>query len=461
MKILIVSSLYPPYYVGGYELRCALVAEELRQRGHDVRVLTSRFGLPSTGPLEENIRGVQVDRALGQYHIAPQRQIEWPLLLSMRYLKPMRPIVHQTLEAFIRVRPQLQDVRRFIRAVDEFKPDIINWWSIGGLTKAILSVPKLKRIPDMFCVEDDWIIEEQSLSGFRERPPWTHLWEKESNPRHWRRFIIWLTESWKERLLKEGIVTSQVSFCPIHVSFVSEFLRADYEAAGLRFPSSEVIYGGVPIDKFFLRRGAPAGNRDPIWLLYAGQITRDRGLHTVIEALDSLSLETRALVTLTVAGDSFDGKYMQEVHDQVRACRLSEKVVFLGQKSYEQMPQIYRCHDLLIAPSLRKEGLPLSMVEAMLSGCAVVTTGSGGAMEIARLANLPLFPKGDAAALGRVLDRLISDRGRLQRIAREGQEVALREFSSNRMVDRLCATFENLCEQNKKKLAQCNYAGLY
>ena len=448
MKILMVSNLYPPYYVGGYELRCALIAEGLHQRGHDVKVLTSRFGLPS-GPLQENIRGVQVDRVLSQYHIAPQRRVEWPLLLSMKYLKPKRPIVHQTLEAFIRVRPQLQDVRRFIRAMDEFKPDIINWWSIGGLTKAILSVPKLKRIPDMFCVEDDWVIEEQSLGGPSERPPWAALWRKEE-PRHWPRFVIRLMKNWKAGLLKEGIVTSHVPFCPTHVCFVSEFLRADYEAAGLRFPSSEVIYGGVPADKFYFTRRAPADDRDPIWFLYAGQITRDRGLHTVIEALDALSLETRSLVTLTVVGDSFDGRYMQEVHDQVRARHLSEKVVFLGQKSYDQMPQIYRSHDLLIAPSLRKEGLPLSMVEAMLSGCAVVTTGSGGAMEIAGLANLPLFRKGDAVALAQVLQRLISDRRQLQRIAREGQEVALREFSSDRMIDRLCATFENVCEQNKR-----------
>jgi glycosyltransferase involved in cell wall biosynthesis len=130
--------------------------------------------------------------------------------------------------------------------------------------------------------------------------------------------------------------------------------------------------------------------------------------------------------------------------------------VFVGQKSHEQMRQIYRCHDLLIAPSLRKEGLPLSMVEAMLSGCAVVTTRSGGAMEIARFAILPLFAKGDAVALGQVLERLISDRQQLQRIAKVGQEVALREFTSDQMVERFCATFQNLVEQEKRrKIRRC------
>jgi hypothetical protein len=39
---------------------------------------------------------------------------------------------------------------------------------------------------------------------------------------------------------------------------------------------------------------------------------------------------------------------------------------------------------VLIALSLRKEGFPLSMAEAMLSGCTVITTGSGGTIEISK-----------------------------------------------------------------------------
>jgi glycogen synthase len=464
MKILMVSNLYPPYYVGGYELRCALAAEELHHRGHNVKVLTSRFGVSFRGSVQENIRGVMVERVLCQYLIGPQPPLGWPIRLLRKYVNRQKyQTVHKTIDGLISVRPQLQDLRHFIRVVDEFKPDVINWWSIRGLSKGILPVPKLKGIPDMFCVEDDWVIEEQSLSEASKGPRWADLWcepwgrtrtdpgREEDRSRHWRLFAIWLLEMWKASLLKEGLVTSYVPFCPSYVCFVSEFMRADYEAAGLRFPSSEVIYGGVPTDKFYFRRGAPAEDRDPTWLLYAGQISRDRGLHTAIEAVASLSPEARSLVTLTVVGDFFEPEYMEEIRDQVRARQLTEKVVFVGRKSYEQMPQIYRCHDLLIAPSLRKEGLPLSMVEAMLSGCAVVTTGSGGAMEIARLANLPLFPQGDAVALGQVLERLISDRRRLQQIAREGQEVALREFSSDRMVDRFCATFQKLCGQQKRR----------
>lgn len=41
MRLLIVSNLFPPDVIGGYELLCADVAERLRRRGHEVEVLTT------------------------------------------------------------------------------------------------------------------------------------------------------------------------------------------------------------------------------------------------------------------------------------------------------------------------------------------------------------------------------------------------------------------------------------
>jgi len=40
-----MSNLYPPYYIGGYELSCQEVVNQLRRRGHRVFVLTSTYGL--------------------------------------------------------------------------------------------------------------------------------------------------------------------------------------------------------------------------------------------------------------------------------------------------------------------------------------------------------------------------------------------------------------------------------
>lgn len=71
-------------------------------------------------------------------------------------------------------------------------------------------------------------------------------------------------------------------------------------------------------------------------------------------------------------------------------------------------------------------------------------------MEIARLGDLPLFPKGDALALSRFIEGIITDRRALEVIAKRGQEVALREFSSDQMIKRFLHTFEELYKKKRR-----------
>ena len=40
MKLLVVSNLYPPAVLGGYEVECQVVVDALRARGDEVVVLT-------------------------------------------------------------------------------------------------------------------------------------------------------------------------------------------------------------------------------------------------------------------------------------------------------------------------------------------------------------------------------------------------------------------------------------
>jgi len=100
------------------------------------------------------------------------------------------------------------------------------------------------------------------------------------------------------------------------------------------------------------------------------------------------------------------------------------------------MPEVYKTHDILVFVSTREEGLPLVMVEAMLAGCAVLTTGSGGAIEVAKLADLPLIPKADSVTLARRLTEFAGNPEVLYGVALRGQEVARKEFGMDVMIQR-------------------------
>jgi glycosyltransferase involved in cell wall biosynthesis len=200
----------------------------------------------------------------------------------------------------------------------------------------------------------------------------------------------------------------------------------------------------VPPEAFY-EAVAIRRRRDPARLrvLYAGQITRDRGLHTVIEALGLIDPHTRGKVVLSVVGTG-PSEYLEHIKARVEELRLRNCVTFHGKMSHEQMPRIYKANDVLVFPSIRDEGLPLTIVEAMLAGCAVVTTGSGGAMEVATAAALPLFPKEDAVALSRIVARLASDPDEVTRIATRGQSSAMSDFSLDRTMERWLATLQRL-----------------
>jgi glycosyltransferase involved in cell wall biosynthesis len=85
------------------------------------------------------------------------------------------------------------------------------------------------------------------------------------------------------------------------------------------------------------------------------------------------------------------------------------------------------------------------MLEAMCAGCAVISTASGGAIEIADSADLPIFPKDHPVALSRLIARLVLDRGLVFQIAMRGQQEVLRNFTFGRMMKDLIQTFPGLC----------------
>ncbi len=434
MKVLIVSNVYPPHYVGGYELHCSQVAEYLHRAGHEVRVLTSSFKLPTNGAdvsesKMETIGGVLVERSLRHYGFDPPPRCFYTLSLAKR---------------------QLADAQRFLQILREFRPDIVSWWNMEGLTKTILRIPSAWDIPDVYWVDDTWMIDEYGVGGEKESLSWFGFWRGEWGLLFLGSLLRWILAGWGRRVEQQGIPTRPFSICTSHACFLSEFMRFEHAKAGLIFPSSEVIYYGVPHERFQSERPALAGN-GRLRFLYAGYLNASRGLHIIIEALGLLKPEIRERTHLSIAqsGPPRPTEYVEQIKKRIHELHLDGNVTFLGKIQHNEMPRIYRQHDMLIFASTRREGLGMVMLEAMCAGCAVITTGSGGAIEIADLADLPIFPKDDPVALSRLIARLVRDPELVSQIAERGQNVALRQFTFERMMKNFCNTLRTLYERRE------------
>ena len=86
--------------------------------------------------------------------------------------------------------------------------------------------------------------------------------------------------------------------------------------------------------------------------------------------------------------------------------------------TFDEMPALYAAADIAVIPTLAAEGTSLSCLEALASGCAVVSTNVGGLVDLIQDRANGLLVEPEAAAIAAAINRLITDpdlRGELQR----------------------------------------------
>jgi glycosyltransferase involved in cell wall biosynthesis len=111
---------------------------------------------------------------------------------------------------------------------------------------------------------------------------------------------------------------------------------------------------------------------------------------------------------------------------------------FLGRVPREELPAVYRAHDVLAFPSTWREPFGLTHLEAMASGLPVVSTLAGGQREfLVPGENCLAFETEDAAGLADALDRLRVDLSLGPRLAEAGMRLVRDRFTLARYVDDL------------------------
>lgn len=103
-----------------------------------------------------------------------------------------------------------------------------------------------------------------------------------------------------------------------------------------------------------------------------------------------------------------------------------------------------RAIDIFVLPS-RTESFSNAVLEALGSGCAVVTSAVGGLPEMVRPETTGLlFPPGDTAALAAALERFIVEPGLRERLGSAAARMVAAEFTMDRTVARMEALYTSL-----------------
>jgi glycogen synthase len=398
MRIVIISNLYPPYHRGGYELGCSDIAERLKQHGHSVSVLTSTIGISCATDSDDVHRRLQI--ALGEPASSPMGS-------RLRLLR--QQVVNRT------------ETRRILR---ELRPDVIYIWGQYLLSVSPAWVAERSGYPVVYFVSDPW------LAGWDQLDQW-YAWLMRNDGGLGGRALRALA-----RLVsRSGVALETPRRLELRdVQFCSAYLRDAAEAAGKRPVRTRVIPWGIDTDRFRWREHRAGRSK----ILFTGQLGAHKGVHTAIRALYVL-LKDFGLEGLTlsiVGGAENQPGYGQELVELARNLGIQDAVQFYGKVERDQLPEIYRAHDIYVFPSIWAEPFSISLLEAMASGLGVVSTATGGSQEILNDGvNALIFPPDDHAACAEQIRRYLADPVLFDNVRMAGRAVVMGRYRIETMVD--------------------------
>lgn len=280
------------------------------------------------------------------------------------------------------------------RAVRSFRPDVahVHWIIPQGLVVSLVA-PRLPMVlttlgGDLYALDagplrrlKSWVVRRAGA-------------------------VTVMNEEMAERVVAMGADPSRVQVLPMGV-----------DTAAFRVP----------------RTPSPDG---ALRLLFVGRLVEKKGLAVLLDALRDVEVPWR----LTVVGDG-------PLRSSLEARAAGLPVDFVGQLGRTDLARTYAAHDVVVVPSVPaasgdKDGLPVALLEAMTSGCAIIASRLPGIDEVVQEGRSGrLVPPADGAALAAAVTDLAGD---LEQVARLGERA--RERALEYGVDRRGAQYTDLLE---------------
>jgi glycosyltransferase involved in cell wall biosynthesis len=411
MRILIISDMYPPYYEGGYELRCKETADEISRRGHQVFVLTSWWGLDHT-KIEGNIyRILSIDPTRWQ----PSRSDSFdPFRLRKRF---------RQLKWAYDCRRNFHITRELISSL---KPDVVFIWNMTNLGINPILAAQDMGIPTIYSLGIDWLCSLKK--------------------------DLYLEPSLLKRKYREAIsgIKSYQTLDLRHLITNSEALKQVYVKNGFSDKDIAVIPRGIPsnivienVNQVVL----PKSNT--VRLLFVGRVVSVKAPDDAIKAIAILDGKVgNRYIELDIIGTGQE-EYIRELKELITVLNMESHVKFLGWLEHAEILNLYSYYDALIFPSRWEESFGVVIIEAMARGLPVIATNRGGNPEIITDdVNGLLVPADHPDRLAEAIDRLFQEDGLAKRLRTAALNTIHEKFELERIVDRFMLYFQTVLEQN-------------
>ena len=164
-----------------------------------------------------------------------------------------------------------------------------------------------------------------------------------------------------------------------------------------------------------------------------------KGLGTLLQALAALRAKGARFRACLTSG----GMLLNEHRRMAVRLGIADSVAITG---WIPDPYPFLQHaEIFVLPSLQEGSGALALLEALQAGTAVVASGIDGIPEdVTDGDSALLVPPGDPAALGRALERVLTDRPLRERLRRRARETFVEKFSAAAFTDALRRTYTEL-----------------
>ncbi len=176
------------------------------------------------------------------------------------------------------------------------------------------------------------------------------------------------------------------------------------------------------------------------------RLTPDKGHRFFFDAVKTL--RGKFDVQWLVVGMGNSGIEEQQVMQEAKDRGVDDVVQFLGLR--RDVPDLMAAFDCYVLPTLREGGCPISVMEAMSSGCAIVVSDFPTNLEaVSDGVNGLVAPMGDSVTLTKHIETLLKNSIVRERLGAKARRYAEDNLSIQRNTDKTAALYKRLMSNKK------------
>jgi len=188
------------------------------------------------------------------------------------------------------------------------------------------------------------------------------------------------------------------------------------------------------------------GVRDgELLLMTSGTISKEKGHHLAVEALNTL-FKKNVKLKLMIVGN---GEYLTSISSLIDKFGLKDNTILTGFVPNELISNYYNAADIYLIPTFRAEGLPFALIEAMSVSLPIIASKAGGIPDVVKNGKegFLINPSDINDMVSKILI-LLKDRILREELGARARSKVLNELNANKMVDKTITILKSIC-QNK------------